>query len=109
MVRLGWRAGVWAPAGVALVLSALVALAVRDSPERLGRVSAETAWAHARGEQTEISSEIAETGTEIAEILSALFDGFPLQVFAMESDISGAEATARLLDVARALLRPLSA
>jgi AcrR family transcriptional regulator len=47
--------------------------------------------------------------TEIAEILSALFDGFPLQVFAMESDISGAEATARLIDVARALLRPLSA
>ena len=31
-------------------------------------MSAETAWAHARGEQTEISSEIAETGTEIAEI-----------------------------------------
>jgi hypothetical protein len=27
----------------------------------------------------------------------------------MESDISGAEATARLIDVARALLRPLSA
>ena len=67
-VHLGWRAGVWAPAAVALVISALVALAVRDSPEKMGRVSAETAWAHARGEQTEICNEIAEVRTEIGEV-----------------------------------------
>ncbi len=42
---------------------------------------------------------------EVAGILSALLDGLGLQVFAMESDMSGAEATARLIDSARVLLR----
>jgi len=48
-------------------------------------------------------------GDEIAGILSSLMDGLGLQVFAMESDISGAEVTARLVDTARELLRPRSA
>ena len=49
------------------------------------------------------------TGAEAASVLSALLDGLGLQVFAMESDISGREATELLLDTARALLRPRSA
>jgi hypothetical protein len=36
-------------------------------------------------------------------------DGLGIQVFAMDSDMSGAEATARLTDTARELLRPRSA
>lgn len=46
---------------------------------------------------------------EAGAILSALVDGLALQVFAMESDLSGAEATAWLTDTARVLLRPHSA
>jgi hypothetical protein len=46
---------------------------------------------------------------EAAAILSGLLDGLALQVFAMDSDVSGAEATAWLLDTARVLLRPHSA
>ena len=46
---------------------------------------------------------------EAAGILSALLDGLGLQVFAMDSDVSGAEATARLVDAARELVRPRSA
>ena len=46
---------------------------------------------------------------EAAGILSALLDGIGMQVFATESDMSGAEATARLVETARALLRPASA
>ena len=89
-VRLGWRAGVWAPAAVALVISALVALAVRDSPEKMGRVSAETAWAHARGEQTEIGSEIAEVRTEIGEEVAELAPGAVVDV---SEPSTGADAT----------------
>ena len=46
---------------------------------------------------------------EAAAILSGLIDGLALQVFAMDSDISGAEATAWLVDTARVLVRPHSA
>lgn len=53
--------------------------------------------------------EPALPGDEIAGILSSLMDGLGLQVFAMESDISGAEVTDRLVDTARMLLRPHSA
>ena len=48
-------------------------------------------------------------GDEIAAILSSLMDGLALQVFAMDSDISGAEVTARLIDTARELLHADSA
>ena len=48
-------------------------------------------------------------GEAAAAILSALIDGLGLQVFAMDSDISGAEATAWLIDTARVLLSPRSA
>jgi AcrR family transcriptional regulator len=48
-------------------------------------------------------------GDAVAGILSSLMDGLGLQVFAMESDISGAETTARLTDAARELLHPRSA
>ena len=48
-------------------------------------------------------------GDEAAAILSGLTDGLALQVFAMDSDISGAEATAWLVDTARVLVRPHSA
>jgi sugar phosphate permease len=88
-VRLGWRASVWAPAAVALVISALVALAVRDSPEKMGRVSAETAWAHARGEQTEICNEIAEVRTEIGEVAELA----PGAVVDVSEPSTGADAT----------------
>ena len=104
-VRLGWRAGVWAPAAVALVISALVALAVRDSPEKMGRVSAETAWAHARGEQTEVGHEIAENRTEIGEIaqlapgavvdVSELSTGAATQSVAVVSTTPAATTTPR--------------
>ena len=46
---------------------------------------------------------------EAGGILSSLLDGLGLQVFAMASDISGAEATARLVDTARELVRPRGA
>jgi len=48
-------------------------------------------------------------GDEAAAILAGLIDGLALQVFAMDSDISGAEATAWLVDTARVLVRPHSA
>lgn len=48
-------------------------------------------------------------GDAAAAILSGLTDGLALQVFAMDSDISGAEATAWLVDTARVLVRPHSA
>lgn len=49
------------------------------------------------------------SAAEAASVLSALLDGLGLQVFAMESDISGHEATQLLLDTARVLLRPRGA
>lgn len=49
------------------------------------------------------------SAAEAASVLSALLDGLGLQVFAMESDISGHEATQLLLDTARVLLHPRGA
>jgi AcrR family transcriptional regulator len=46
---------------------------------------------------------------DAASILSALLDGLGLQVFALESDISGEEATRRLVGAARSMLRPRAA
>ena len=46
---------------------------------------------------------------EVASVLSALLDGIGLQIFATDSDMSGAEATERLVATAQALLRPDSA
>ena len=53
--------------------------------------------------------EPAVAAEDAASILSALLDGLGLQVFAFDSDISGEEATRRLVETARALLRPRSA
>lgn len=43
---------------------------------------------------------------DVAEILTAVLDGTALQVYAMDSDVSGAEISGRTLLVARSLLRP---
>ena len=42
----------------------------------------------------------------IADVLSGLLDGLALQVYAMDSDMSGAEVRDRVTMVARVLLRP---
>lgn len=43
---------------------------------------------------------------DVAEILTAVLDGTALQIYAMDSDVSGAEISERTLLVARRLLRP---
>ncbi len=43
---------------------------------------------------------------DVADVLTALLDGTALQIYAMDSDVSGAEITERTMLVARALLRP---
>ncbi len=45
----GWRWGVWAPGAVGLVVAGIVAGVVKDSPEALGRASAEVAWGEEEG------------------------------------------------------------
>jgi len=42
---------------------------------------------------------------DVADVLTALLDGTALQIFAMDSDVSGAEIAERTMLVARALLR----
>ena len=44
-LKFGWRYGVWAPAMIALTISSFVIAIVRDSPESLDCVDAESAWA----------------------------------------------------------------
>ena len=44
-LKLGWRFGVWVPGIIALTISSAVVAVVRDSPESLGRIGAEEAWA----------------------------------------------------------------
>jgi len=43
---------------------------------------------------------------DIADVLAALLDGTALQIFAMDSDVSGAEISERVMGVAHSLLRP---
>ena len=43
---------------------------------------------------------------DIADVLSGVLDGMALQVFAMDSDISGAEVCERVITVAKRLLLP---
>ena len=66
-LRFGWRYGVWAPALVAAAAAALAVVVVRDSPEDLGRVSAEDAWVAVSPERsaptTERSAPTAEPPT----------------------------------------------
>lgn len=43
---------------------------------------------------------------EVADVLTALLDGIALQIYAMDSDISGAEIQEHLMVVSQAILRP---
>ena len=43
---------------------------------------------------------------DIADVLSGVLDGMALQVFAMDSDVSGAEVCERVITVAKRLLLP---
>lgn len=46
---------------------------------------------------------------DAADVLSALFDGIALKVYALDSDASGSELVDRLIQTAEALLRPRAA
>ena len=91
-MRFGWRYGVWAPAAVALVVSAFVVLTVRDSPESLGRIPAEDAWGaadDADGSGTSVSKDDGGSASKDDDESTA-----PQEVSAVSAEEGGAVAVA---------------